>query len=162
MQAIEIVNALRNKKGQHVQAVWQREVDMRKKLPFGHKANKLEKRTCAWVRSGINYANLASVKEGIATGERNEVQPLPDWEEWVQAPYILRNKKNSTEYVRLYPATFPNLQADRKVEWILDGVVVDYETAKPFMLAKDYHNTGDEPPTCFAVKAADILTIAGE
>lgn len=50
------------------------------------------------VTTGVDFANLAKVQEGIANGERGEVQPLP-WGEWVEFPYIITHKGNY--YLRL-------------------------------------------------------------
>lgn len=51
-------------------------------------------------RTGIDYANLGTVKAGIAAGERKEVGELP-WGEWSAFPWIIEHK--GAEYVRLYP-----------------------------------------------------------
>lgn len=163
MKSTEIVEALKNKKGQHVQATWQRTLKTRKKLADGMaKVGAITKRTCAWVRAGIDYANLATVKQGMESGERGQVQPLPAWQEWQEWPFILRNKTNGTEYVRLYPATFENLRKETKVEWKMDGVVCTYDEVKPYLLAEDRQDAGDRQPSTFAVKSADVLEIAGE
>ena len=58
----------------------------------------LRKRTRMVVRTGVQFANLSSVKEGIASGERGEVQPLP-WGEWLVYPFAIVHK--GKEYVRL-------------------------------------------------------------
>lgn len=156
MKSQDIVAAIASKKGQHVQVVWQRDAKTKKGTAF-----RIEKRTCAWVRSGIDYSNLASVKAGIAAGERDEVQSLPDWCEWETFPFILRHKANGTEYVRLYPATLHNLQTP-KVEWVMDGVVSTYADCEPYLLASEKTKDEDEKPACFSVKSDSILEIAGE
>lgn len=57
----------------------------------------LRKHTKMVVRTGVNFANLSSVKEGIASGERGEVGELP-WGEWIAFPYAIVNK--GKEYFR--------------------------------------------------------------
>lgn len=152
-----IVATLQSRKGQHVEIVWRREAKTRKGTAFV-----IEKRTRAFVRAGINYANLASVKQGIEAGTRDEVQPLPDWQEWAEFPFILRHKGNGTEYVRLYPASFDNLAHATKVEWLMDGVVTDYASVEPYLLASEKPKADDEKPACYCVKSADVIEIAGE
>lgn len=157
MQTAEIVKAVQDKKGQHVQAVWRRDAKTKKGTAF-----KIEKRTCAWVRSGINYANLATVKEGIESGERGEVQPLQKGQAWLQFPFTLRNETSGQEYVRLYPATFENLRKETKTEWIMDGVVVPYEQVEQYLLASDKRKEDKETPPCFLLKSESVMEIAGE
>ncbi len=111
MNATEIVNTLKNIKGQNIKACWQRPVATPKDCPLT-----IVKTVCGYVRAGIDYANLAAVKDGIASGERSEVGPLP-WGEWVQFPFIISHKGN--EYVRLYPASFDNLKDE--VTYTIDG-----------------------------------------
>lgn len=57
----------------------------------------LRKRTKMVVRTGVEFANLASVKQGIESGERGEVQSLP-WGNWFLYPYGIVH--NGTEYFR--------------------------------------------------------------
>lgn len=111
MNASDIVNQLKNVKGQHVKASWERQVKTPKECP-----SVILKRTTAYVRAGIDYANLKSVKDGIASGERGEVEPLP-WGTWTEFPFIIAH--NGVEYVRLYPAAFDNLKAE--VSYTIDG-----------------------------------------
>jgi hypothetical protein len=146
-----IVAYLSEHKGQHVPITWRREMKTRKGT-----TEKVEKLTRAYVRAGIDYANLASVKEGIESGERGEVQPLPAWQEWAQFPFILRHKENGTEYVRLYPAKFDNLKPH--VEYYVNGALVNEETVKPLCLASEFRER-ETPAEVFQVKADSILSI---
>ena len=153
MKATEIVSALQGKKGQHVSATWQRQCKVKKAcdaLVF--------KRTTCFVRSGINYANLADVREGIEAGTREAVQGLP-WGAWREGMinYVIDHKDK--EYIRLYPATFDNLRTP-KVTWLLDGREVDYSAVEPYLLASEKRHEDDERPACFTVNAADIISIA--
>jgi hypothetical protein len=146
-----IVTYLTEHKGQHVPIMWRRAMKTRKDVK-----EKVEKQTRAYVRAGIEYANLASVKEGIADGTRDEVGSLPVWQEWAAKPFILRHKENGTEYVRLYPATFDNLKP--VVEYYVNGALVNPETVKPLCLASEFRER-DTPTEVFQVKANDILSI---
>lgn len=145
-----IVAALIERKAQHVPAVWEREMKTRKSV-----TQKITKRTKAFVRAGIDYANLAEVKNGIATGERDEVQALP-WGEWAQFPFIIRH--NDKEYVRMYPATFANLQEKISVEYFIDGQAATLADVQPLCLASEFRDR-DEKPLCFTLKAESILEI---
>jgi hypothetical protein len=148
-----VVSALKNHKGQHILVTWQRDMKTRADVPFA-----IVKRTCAYVRAGIDYANLASVKEGIEAGERNEVQPLP-WGVWVEFPFIIAHKGN--EYLRLYPATFGNLRDEMRVEYVMDGVVSTKEQVAPYCLASEFRER-DEPAKCFTIKMDSLLSIGNE
>jgi len=149
MNAQQIVESLKTRKGQHVQAVWQRLAKTLKACPMA-----VGKRTSAWVRAGIDYANLASVQNGIASGERGEVQSLP-WGTWKQFPFVIENK--GKEYVRLYPASFGNLSTPQ-VEWTLDGKPTTYENVEQFLLESEKRKD-NERPDCFTLSADSILSI---
>jgi hypothetical protein len=153
MKAIEIIQAVQNRKGQHVKVTWQRPAKTLKDC-----ALTIAKRTSAYVRAGIEYANLATVKEAIASGERDEVQSLPSWSEWVQYPFISRHKQTGQEYVRLYPAVFANLKPE--VEWSIGGKPATYAECEPYLLASEKRKDDDERPACFSLKAEDVIAIA--
>jgi len=146
-----IIAALLGHKGQHVAITWKRELETYKGT-----TQKVEKQTVAHVRTGIEYSNLASVKQGIASGERDEVQPLPTWQEWGEFPYILRHKGNGTEYVRLFPASFANLKPS--VSYFIDGQPVSKADVEPLVTAKE-KSERDEPAPVFNVKVNSILSI---
>ena len=151
MKAIEIVNAVSTRKGQHVLAVWQRVAKTLKDCPM-----LITKRTSAYVRAGIEYANLASVQSAVASGERGEVEGLK-WGEWMQYPFIIAHKGN--EYVRLYPASFANL-ATPSVEWSMDGKPCQYSDVEPYLLASEKRKPNEEKPSCVTLRASDVIAIA--
>ena len=150
MKAIEIVENLNGKKGQHISATWQRQAKTLKNCGVV-----VGKRTKVFVRSGINFANISEVKNGISQNERGEVQALP-WGTWREGffPYIIDHK--GVEYVRLYPSAFDNLKPS--VEWTIDGKPATFDQVKPFLLASELPK--DEKPLCFTVKAESVLEIA--
>jgi len=73
----------------------------------------LEKATVGTFRAGIDFAHLLCVKEGIASGERGEVQPL-SWGEWEHFPYTITH--NGARYYRLYPVEGGKLVVERFVD----------------------------------------------
>lgn len=149
MNALQIVQTIQDKKGQHVSATWQRQAKTRKGCP-----HIIAKRTSVYVRSGINFANLGEVKNGIEKGERGEVQSLP-WGHWREGffPFIIDH--NGMEYIRLYPASFDNLKPS--VEWSLDGKPATFDDVKSFLLASEFPK--EEKPECFTVKAESVIEI---
>jgi hypothetical protein len=150
MNAKQVVGQVKNAKGQHVLAVWERSAKVKKDIPFD-----VRKRTAAWVRAGINYANLASVKSGIEAGTRDEVGALP-WGEWSEYPFIISHK--GSDYVRLYPASFENL-ATPIVAWLIDNLPVSYEQVEPYLLASEKRKEDDKPIECFTLKADNLIAI---
>ncbi len=150
MNALQIAEALMDKKGRHVRATWSRACKTFKGCPYV-----IAKRTSVFVRTGINYEHLSTVQNGIEKGERGEVQALP-WGNWREGcfPYIIDH--NGTEYIRLYPATFDNLRPS--VEYTKDGLPTTFDEIKEWLLASEYPK--DERAECFTVKAESIIEIA--
>jgi hypothetical protein len=148
LTAEEILNRILNAKGQFVKAVW-------KSNPTPAAAHKkagiqLEKHTSAVCRSGINFANLSSVQQGIEEGTRGEVQELP-WGQWKVFPYIIEHKE--AEYIRLYPT-------DSKCEtlYFVNGVEVDRDAFSAYLTPSDAAKmTSGEKPECFTIKRENIL-----
>lgn len=149
MNAKQVVENLKNHKGQHVAACWTRQLKTRVDV-----ASIVTKRVCAYVRAGIDYSHLASVKDGIATGEREPVEGLK-WGEWSEFPFIIAHK--GADYVRLYPAVFSNLKK-QTVTYACDGVECSPEKARELCLASEFRER-DEAPTCFVIKAENIEKI---
>lgn len=155
MKALEVFDDLRTRCGQHVKVSWQRSCKVKKSAG----QHTVHKRTVAFVRAGITYGNLASVRNEIEAGTRDEVQSLP-WGTWREGfkNFIIDHK--GTEYIRLYPPSFENLKQP-EVTWLLDGRAVSYEEVEPYLLASEKRKDKDEEgPACFTVKADDIVTIA--
>ena len=114
------LDSLFGSKGQFISATFKSE----KKPAATFKGVRLEKRIEGTFRAGINFANLSSVKEGIANGERGEVQPLP-WGTWLQFPYLISHKEET--YVRLYPTENCKLKAT----YLVDDIEVTREKFLP-------------------------------
>jgi hypothetical protein len=111
--AKQIIEILLKATGQFTSVKFQSVV----KTAAAFKGLNILKITNAVVRSGIDFSNLTSVKDGIANGERNEVGSLP-WGTWINFPYIIGH--NDKEYVRLYPSLAPNHIP--KVSYFVDGI----------------------------------------
>jgi hypothetical protein len=113
-----------------------------KKKPLAaYKQHDITKVVLCTVRCGVEYRNLAQVKE---TG--NEPQGLP-WGEWEDYPYLITHKGN--RYLRLY------LGQSLKVIYFVDGVKVASEVAKA-MLPK---SKPSEKPACITVKESGLVSL---
>ena len=111
--AEQIIEKLLSSKGQFTSVKFKSKVDTSAKF----KHLNITKVTNAVVRSGIDFANLSSVKEAIENGERSEVGSL-SWGEWIKFPYIIGHKGKT--YVRLYPS--PSENQIPKVKYFVDGI----------------------------------------
>lgn len=150
MKSEQIVDALQTIKGQHVRVVWARKCEVKKGSPD------IVKRTIAFVRTGIDYANVAEVREAIEARERGEVQPI--WKgkgEWTEFPFVFKHVTTGAEYVRLYPASFDNLTPS--VQYSVNGEPVTFELVRPYLKASELRE--GEKPTCFCLKAENVETI---
>ena len=116
------------------------------------KGTVLEKVTAGTFRAGINFANLSSVKEGIATGERGEVQSLP-WGNWVKFPYLIENKGET--YIRLYPTNGCKVSST----FFVNGKEVSKEEFNSFLTPSDA-KPSDKPLECFTIKATNLISVS--
>ena len=120
---------------------------------------RLEKRTSAIVRSGINFAALSAVKNGIADGTRPEVGELPYGEWKIDAngnsmfPYVIETKTG--DQIRMYPS-------DTKASTIyhVNGEVVEKDKFASYLTPSDAKKLySDDRPLCFNVKRENVLGI---
>ena len=110
----------------------------------------LEKITRSVVRTGVDFANLRTVKEAIENGERKEVGSLP-WGEWKQFPYLIEHK--GAQYLRLYPV----MTVAPKVAYKVNGQEVDRDTFKSYLTPSAQADMDkDTVPECFTVKAENV------
>lgn len=114
-----------------------------------HKGTILTKRVRMVARAGVNFANLSTVKAGIANGERGEVQPLA-WGEWEAFPYVIRHK--GERYYRLYPVA----GSVPSVAYFVNGDEVTREAWLGYLTpsARKEAESG-ERPECMTVKACN-------
>jgi len=129
-----------------------------KKPAASFKGTILEKRIEGVFRAGISFENLSSVKEGIESGERGEVQSLP-FGEWERYPYIVKHiDKNGvfSRYIRLYPT--PNCVL--KVQYLVNGVESTKEQFLSFLTPSDRAKAENgEKPECITIKETNLIKI---
>jgi hypothetical protein len=136
-------------KGANVYVEWLRDAKTRKDCQ-----QRIQKRVIAPVRYGIAYANIGEVKNAIASGLREEIQPLP-WGTWRKGFENMIIDHKGIEYCRLAAGTFENMT--RQTEWTIDGKPATYEQALPFLLASE--KPTEEKPLVFCVKADSLQAI---
>jgi hypothetical protein len=138
-----------NCKGQFINAAFVS--DVKPKAAF--KQVKLTKRTEGVFRAGIDFSNLKPVLEGIADGTRGEVQSLP-WGVWEHFPYTILH--NGQRYIRLYPTDNCHL----KVQYFADGVEIDRETFKTYLIDSDVKRMeSSEKPLVICPKESNIIKV---
>ena len=117
-----------------------------------HKGIVLEKITSTVCKAGIDYANLGSVKAGIASGERGEVEGLP-WGEWELFPFTISHK--GERYVRLYPAA----QSNQSVTlYKVNGKQVGREVFAGYLTPSEAAKMeSSERPACFTIKESNLI-----
>jgi hypothetical protein len=121
-----------------------------KKPAAKFKGTNLVKVSSGVFRSGIDFANLTSVKDGIANGERGEVQSLP-WGEWVSFPYLIAHK--GEQYVRLYPSVGHKVET----KFFVNEVEVTKDEFNSFLTPSDAKPS--EGVECFTIKASNIISV---
>lgn len=149
--AKKVVATLVHAKGQFSSATWKSTV----KPAAQFKDLEINKITTAVVRSGIDYSNLKSVKEGIANDEREAVGELP-WGQWLDFPYIIGH--NNKKYVRLYPSKAPNHVP--KVKYFVNGKETPKANVLHFLTPSARQRM--EQPTaneCFTLNVDNILDV---
>jgi hypothetical protein len=152
LTASDILSNFFKGKGQFMRAAWK----SNPKPAAAHKGVVLEKRTTTIVRSGLDFANLSSVKAGIESGERGPVQELP-FGEWAYFPYLIKYEKegNTNYYLRMYPTdTTPT------VRYFANSQEVDKETFASYLTPSEAKKlTGEkEKPECFTIKMENVLS----
>ena len=166
MNKNNVLELLKENKGRNLKATWRRNAKVRKGVTA-----LIEKETSATIRTGINFANLSSVKEGIANEERSEVQAL-QWGTWSEFPFIIEHKGN--DYLRLYPASSVPFVYEEgkavctqeegsiqrpKVKWFLDGREIPFVLIQEFLLASEQPKSIEETPICFTIKFNDLISL---
>ena len=117
-----------------------------------HKGITLEKQTTAVCKAGIDFANLSSVKAGIASGERGEVESLP-WGEWEAFPFTIAHK--GERYVRLYPAAQSN---QARTHYFADGKEIGGLEFMSYLTPSDAAKMAShDKPACFTVRESNLI-----
>jgi hypothetical protein len=118
----------------------------------------VSKRVRVGVRYGVDYANIATVRNAIEAGERGEVESLP-WGEWRKGREGLIIDHKGQEYCRLAAGTLRNMV--RSTVYFVDGNEVDESFVRPLCLASEFRER-DEAPTVFNVKPQTVLSVGRE
>lgn len=112
----------------------------------------LEKITTAVCKAGIDFAKLSTVKEGISSGERGEVESLP-WGEWEIFPFTIQHK--GERYIRLYPASQKN---QSKTIYKVNGGEVSKDIFLGYLTPSEQAKMqSGEKPLCFTVKESNLI-----
>lgn len=107
----------------------------------------LSKRVRMLARAGIAFANLRSVRDGIAAGTRGEVKGLRKGWRWECFPYITANAAGNT-YYRLYP------ESVQSVVYLVNGEEVSREVWIGYLTpSKAASMESGERPECIDIKS---------
>lgn len=162
LDAASVRDKILNAKGNFVKAAWK----SNPKPAAAFKNVLLEKNTVAVVQAGVNYANLSSVKDAIAAGERGEVQELP-WGAWYQDkltgkswfPYVIEHKDEL--YLRLYPSQGNNHKTQSV--FYVDGEEVTKNEFARYLTNSEAKKLLDpkpeDTPLCFTIKLNNLLDL---
>jgi hypothetical protein len=149
MNIVDIKNILSTRKGSNLSAIFGKELKTRKGV-----TDCVEKVTSIVVRGGIEYDNQKVVIEGREDGTLpSENAGLP-WGQWAEYPFHIEHK--GTDYVRFYSAS--GIAFEPKVEYYLNGELVDKATIQPLCLASEFPNRQDAP-LAMTVKAENVKAI---
>lgn len=171
LDAASVRDRILNAKGNFVKAAWKS--TPKPKAEF--KNILLEKKTVAVVQAGVNYANLSSVKDAIAAGERGEVQELPfgTWyidpltnKSWF--PYVITHRAKGSDkdefYLRLYPSQGINHKAHSV--FYVDGKEVTKEEFAKYLTNSEANKllnpNPEDRPLCFTIKLNNLIDLPEE
>lgn len=166
LSAEAIKNKIFNSKGQFVKVRYRS--NPKPKAEF--KNILLEKVTSTVIQAGVNYANLSSVKQGIADGTRGEVQELP-FGSWMidkdtgksLFPYLITHTpKDSDEEVIYLRMTTSQCDSHRpKSIYYANNEIVDKATFATYLTnseAKKLMEPSEAPPV-YNIKLDNLLDI---
>ena len=149
MNIADITTILSTRKGANLSAIIGKELKTRKGV-----TDCVEKVTSIVVRGGIEYDNQKVVIEGREDGTLpSENAGLP-WGQWAEYPFHIEHK--GTDYVRFYSAS--GISFEPKVEYYLNGILVDKSQIQPLCLASEFPNR-QEAPLAMTVKAENVKAI---
>ena len=120
------------------------------------KAVVLEKVSTGIYRTGVDFANLSAVKEGIADGLRGEVQSLPEGQSWAVFPFVIRTAKGG-ELLRITTAEGQRAEVVFKA----DGVEVSKVQFESYLNPSARSDAKTEPLLVFTIKAENLISVAG-
>lgn len=127
--------------------------------PLKVKKGKIEimKRSTFVCRVGVNYDNIATVKEDRANGDLPAENAGLPWGSWVPGlfPYVIAHK--GCHYFRC--TSVKNDSSIPKVSYTRNGVEISKDEAKADALASEFYEKDSE---VFTVKVESILEINGQ
>jgi len=134
------------KKGQIATLTTEREMKMRKGQPL------VTKRSTFQCRIGVNYDNIAAVKEKRAEGTLPAENAGLPWGEWDQFPYTIKHKNEM--YFR---CTALRNNFVPQTMYFVDGIEIDKATVQAMCLASEFKDSSDNE--VFTIKVSSILTV---
>jgi hypothetical protein len=147
------VQKLLKLKGQFVRIAIKREMKTRKGMPTIIKSSKLT------VRIGVDYSNIASVKEKRENGDlpSQEESTLP-WGHWVDGlfPYVIEHK--GEYYVRCTVVNNPNSHSE--THYFINGQEKSRDEIESMCLASEFKDRDDLD--VFNVKMSNLVAINNE
>ncbi len=145
MNTQAIIDTVLKKKGQFGCVILNKPLKTRKGV-----TSTVSKISQITIRAGINYDNLAKVKEKRETGELPSINQGLAWGTWEHYPYIISH--NDKKYIRLYPSGKP------KEQYFVDKAPVCVNSIKELVLASELPK--EEIPDCMTVCIDSIEDIS--
>jgi hypothetical protein len=145
-QTQQYLDTLLSRKGQIVTVETERSMKVRKNQEPILKQSEFQ------CRVGVNYDNIASVKEGRANGEKPAENAGLPWGEWVVFPYVIAHK--GEYYVR---CTVVRNNFRKAAKFIRGGVEISKEEAQVACLASEFSEGGDNE--VFNIKVSSIRSV---
>lgn len=147
MNTASILSNLLAKKGQFGTIQWRKALKTYKGT-----TDKIEKSVTMSMRAGIDYDNMAIVKEKRVNGELpSENAGLP-WGKWVAFPYLILHKEK--HYVRVYP----NGNGKIETEYFCNGAPTTLNEIRHLLLASEIPS--GEHPDCITVTLENITHLS--
>ena len=147
MNKDQMLALLMTRKGQIVTVKTERPVKMKKNQPAYTKTSEFQ------CRVGVNYDNIAVVKEGRADGTLPAENAGLPYGEWLEFPYTIAHKGDI--HIR---CTMLKNNFRKSAVFMLDGVVVDKEVVQAGALASEFkESTGDN--AVFNIKLSNLLEV---
>lgn len=138
---------LMSRKGQIVTVKTERPVKMKKGQPVVIKTSEFQ------CRVGVNYDNVAVVKEARENGDLPAENAGLPWGEWIEFPYTIGHKGET--YIR---CTMANSKFRREpVFTLIDGTVIEKAKVKLGALASEFKEGAEK--IVFNIKLSSLLDV---
>ena len=137
-------------KGANIILQWHRACKVRKTC-----SDTISKAVRAIGRVGINYDNMAAVKEKRENGELPAESAGLPWGVWAIFPYLIEHK--GKYYLRLYKGTSATTKPF--AQYYRNGIAVSFDDVKDDLLASE---KGEKIGDCFTCKVEDMTAINWE